>query len=232
MPAKKRSRRAAPARKPAARKPARRATAPKPARKVLRKPSRKAARPAPPRSARKAARKQARTAKPKRSVRASKPQRRARGVQTLPIPRARTRGPQRRRRTPKPPEFVPPVVIEDDKPPAGVVVPSVTPAEIADGEQVDARRYVAVVSEIEGTEPFPAQQEPLFAQTAVRKEVESYPTDIPIALGAALLAASVFSITKPRCATLAVVPTEKGSLVALAYTRCSTPAASPSPTAG
>jgi hypothetical protein len=41
---------------------------------------------------------------------------------------------------------------------------------------------------------------------------------------------SVFSITKPRCATLAIVPTERGSLVALAYTRCASPTPSPSAT--
>jgi len=39
----------------------------------------------------------------------------------------------------------------------------------------------------------------------------------------------VFTITKPRCATLAVVPAESGSIVAVALTPCTLPTASPSP---
>ena len=39
----------------------------------------------------------------------------------------------------------------------------------------------------------------------------------------------VFTITKPRCATLAVVPAESGSIVAVALTPCVAPSSSPSP---
>jgi hypothetical protein len=35
--------------------------------------------------------------------------------------------------------------------------------------------------------------------------------------------ATIFTITKPRCATLVVVPAESGSLVALGYTACASP---------
>ena len=39
----------------------------------------------------------------------------------------------------------------------------------------------------------------------------------------------VFTITKPRCATLAVIPAERGSTVAIAVTPCALPTSSPSP---
>lgn len=67
------------------------------------------------------------------------------------------------------------------------------PAEVSDGER-GARPYVAVVSQIERTEPFPAQEEaPLFpTRESVRPEADTYPTDIPIAITGAVLAATVF----------------------------------------
>jgi hypothetical protein len=34
---------------------------------------------------------------------------------------------------------------------------------------------------------------------------------------------TVFTITKPRCATLAVVPAETGSIAAIAFTTCASP---------
>jgi hypothetical protein len=114
---------------------------------------------------------------------------------TLPIPPKRTRGrKQYQPRKPKAPEVVP-QLIEDEPQPAGAFVPSAPPlpAEVSDGER-DVRPYVAVVSQLERTEPFPAQEEaPLFpSRERARPDVDTYPTDIPIAIGAALLAGSVF----------------------------------------
>lgn len=204
MPAKKRSRPAAskraPARKPArkiARRPVRapkaaRKAAAKPRRKAAAKPARKVTTRSPRKATAKPARKPTRAAKPKRVTGAAKTRRRGRGVATLPIPPARARGPKRRRRTPKAPEIIPQIVIEDEPQPTEALAPE-TPAEMSDGERQDTRRYMAVVSEIEGTEPFPAQESaPLFPHRVPSAEVETYATDIPIALGAALLAASVF----------------------------------------
>lgn len=211
MPAKKRARpstgRRRPARAPAktARKPARK-VASKRARKPVRAPARKPTSKPRTKSTRKLARKAAATAKPVRktgraarptakpSRRSAKPSRRA-GIATIPIPppRRRTR-PTRKPRKPKVPEVVPQIVIEDDQaPPTGALGPGSLPAEVSDGER-DARPYVAVVSQIERTEAFPTQEEPpLFPSTeGARPGVDTYPTDIPIALATGLLAASVF----------------------------------------
>src|SRR5207247_10794700 len=112
-----------------------------------------------------------------------------------PIPRRRTRG-RRKARKPKAPKVTPAIVIEDrsdetvlEGAPADT---GVRPAEVPDGEHADARRYVAVVSEIEGAEPFPAQETRLFPTTREYAQADTYPTDIPIGLAAALLAGSVF----------------------------------------
>lgn len=172
------------------RKPARKAS---PARKPARKLVRRSARPAKP--VRKPARKPARkTARAPRST--AKPRQRSRGISTLPIPpkRTRTRSSRRPRRR-SVPEVIPQLAVEDEPQRSDFVVAPAEPlpAEVSDGER-DARPYMAVVSQIERTEPFPAQQEvPLFpSHERARPDVDTYPTDIPIAIASALLAGSVF----------------------------------------
>jgi hypothetical protein len=197
VPAKRRPRAAA---KPS-RKPARKAAAKlsrKAAAKPSRKPARKAAKPAPKPARRTRSR---RVPKPKPAARSAtrsgKPRRRTAGIATLPIPPAKTRR-ARKPRKPKAPQGVPSFVFEDrpaesagEAPPAEAAG-AIRPAEVTDGEQTEARRYVAIVSEIEGAEPFPAQEAPLFPTAREREGIDTYPTDIPIAVTAALLAVTVF----------------------------------------
>ena len=70
------------------------------------------------------------------------------------------------------------------------------------------------MSEIEGTEAFPAQLEAPPVPERRRREVDSYPTDIPIALASALLAASAFFpwYTGPEGFGISVNGWESGTL--------------------